>query len=204
MRFFVAAVSVLSIAGLALGAPVNQPVATAMQPGNVPMVKPIAWGSTNPRGNRWPHPAAVLSNHGGIARVAQLTHSPIAGQKVIETGRIAPSMDRPDNHGRKSYIDLNPQRVNTNHQIPGHGNSMNVKGRLSPHEHNSLMTAVRTVPFKINAGNHAAVLGKQKTGLRTAAQHAAAAGSHKSNLRSVAHAAADAAKARNARLGHHV
>ncbi|KIL64881.1 hypothetical protein M378DRAFT_566898 [Amanita muscaria Koide BX008] len=45
MRFFVALVSVLSIAGLALGAPVKETVVNAMQEGKVPKIQPKAWGS---------------------------------------------------------------------------------------------------------------------------------------------------------------
>ncbi|KAM6492737.1 hypothetical protein JOM56_012461 [Amanita muscaria] len=199
MRFFVALVSVLSIAGLALGAPVKETVVNAMQEGKVPKIKPAAWGSKKQPGNQMPHPAAVISNNGGVASVAQLTHRPIAGQRVIETGHIAPSIDKPDAHGRKSYVDLNAQHVNT-HNLPK--GKMSVIGKLPQHEHDGLKVAVNTVPLKLNAGKHAAAAGQYKTNSRTAAQDAAAAGLHKSNLRGAAHAAASAAQARNARLGH--
>lgn len=174
-------------------------VTDAMQAGNVPKIKPAAWGSTKKPGNQIPHPAAVVSNNGGVASVAQLTHRPISSQRVIETGHIAPSIDRPDAHGRKSYVDLNAQHVNV-HNLPK--GKMSVIGTLPQHEHDGLKVAVNTVPFKINAGKHAAEAGQYKTNSRTAAQHAAAAGLHKSNLRDAAHAAATAAQARNVRLGH--
>jgi len=182
----------------------KEPVIHAMQPGKVPMVAPSVWGSNKHPGGSIPHPAPVLSNHGGVATVAQLTHRPIAGQKVIETGHIAPSVGQPDKHGRKSYIDLNTHNVDT-HKLQAQGHKpMKVLGTSVPqHERDNIKAAVHTVPFKINAGKHAAAVGGYKTNSRTAAQHAAAAGLHKSNLRGAAHAAAAAANARKARLGHH-
>ncbi|KAM6489560.1 hypothetical protein JOM56_014979 [Amanita muscaria] len=109
MRFAVVLIFVFSLAGLALGAPPPRFRPKVLKEGEVVSIQPSIWGDQTD----WPHPAVVLHTNGQTVTLAQLTHSPVKGQIVIETKFVAPSWKNPDR--RVSYLVLNTPEIKNIH-----------------------------------------------------------------------------------------
>ncbi|KAM6502953.1 hypothetical protein JOM56_002930 [Amanita muscaria] len=228
MRFFVALIYVLSLACLALGVKVPSglklPFTKALQVGKIPLIKPKSWGSTVSPGNNIRHPVAVVSNDGKEATVAQFTHRPIKGQDAIRTSQIAPSLDKPDRHGKDSHMVLNPYKLDLKTLQNEKGNShIKVMGELKTHELEKLRTAMQNNPGQgtptalrkkkkktssKTSAKKAAIGGGKKVAVRQAAKKAALKGGRKAAAKKGAtavrqKAAVKSAQKKNAGSGHH-
>ncbi|KIL59612.1 hypothetical protein M378DRAFT_169133 [Amanita muscaria Koide BX008] len=167
-------------------------------------------GSTVSPGNNIRHPVAVVSNDGKEATVAQFTHRPIKGQDAIRTSQIAPSLDKPDRHGKDSHMVLNPYKLDLKTLQNEKGNShIKVMGELKTHELEKLRGAMKKKTSSKTSAKKAAIGGGKKAAVRQAAKKAALKGGRKA-ARPAAKKGAKAvrqkvklAQKKNAGSGHH-